>query len=471
MTTRRVAVIGAGITGLTTAFTLSVSRPDVDVVVLEADSRVGGKILTTPFAGRPVDCGADAFLARVPEARDLCVELGIDGMLTSPTRSSALVWVDGALHRLPKGLVLGVPTDLDELAACGFISADGIARVAADVDRTEWIDHANGPDPDGADDLSVGELVRGRLGDEVHEKLVSPLLSGVNAGDADFLSLSAGAAQVAVAARRGPSLVTSLREIAAASNTDPASPVFHGIPVGTQTLTDLLLARLTQAHVPVHLSCPATSISRDGASWTISTARGPITVDEVVLTLPAGPAARLLEPVAPEVAAPLAGLDYASVAMVTLAVRRADLATPLDASGFLVASTDPLPTLTACSWASSKWAHLDDPEVAVLRVSAGKFGDAHALDLDDAELVAALCADLGTTMGMQGEPVAARVTRWFEGLPQFRPGHLAEVATWRQGLADAAPGLHLAGAACDGLGLPACVRQGRAAAASIARTS
>ena len=468
MTTPRVAVVGAGITGLTTAFTLSVSRPDVEVIVLEAAPRVGGKILTTPFAGRPVDCAADAFLARVPEARDLCVELGIDGMLTSPAQSSALVWVDGALRRLPKGLVLGVPTDLDELRACGFISADGIARVAADVARTEWIDRANGPDPDGADDLSVGELVRGRLGDEVHEKLVSPLLSGVNAGDADRLSLAAGAAQVAVAARRGPSLVTSLREIAAASTADPEAPVFNGIPVGTQTLTDLLLARLTAVDVPVHLSCAATSIARDGSGWTIGTTRGPITVDEVVLSVPAGPAARLLDPVAPDVAAPLGDLEYASVAMVTLAMRRSELATPLDASGFLVASTDPLPTLTACSWASSKWAHLDDPEVAVLRVSAGRYGDTHALGLDDDELVAALCVDLATTMGLQGAPVASRVSRWVDGLPQFRPGHPALVASWRAGLADTAPGLHLAGAAYDGLGLPACVRQGRAAAAAIA---
>ena len=93
MTTRRVVVVGAGITGLTAAFTLSVARPDLEVVVLEADGRVGGKILTTPFAGRPVDCGADAFLARVPEARDLCVELGIDGMLSSPARGSALAAV------------------------------------------------------------------------------------------------------------------------------------------------------------------------------------------------------------------------------------------------------------------------------------------------------------------------------------------------------------------------------------------
>ncbi len=468
MTTRRVIVVGAGITGLTAAFTLSIARPDLEVVVLEADGRVGGKILTTPFAGRPVDCGADAFLARVPEARDLCVELGIDRMLTSPAQGSALVWVDGALHRLPGGLVLGVPTDLDALRACGFLSDDAISHVVADIDRTEWVDRANGADPDGADDLSVGELVRGRLGDEIHEKLVSPLLSGVNAGDADRLSLSAGAMQLAAAARRGPSLVTALREIAAAATTDPGAPVFHGIPVGTQTLTDLLLARLTGAGVPVHLSCPATAIERSGTRWTVATPSGPIEADEVLVTVPAGPAARLLAVVAPEVADSLGDLEYASVAMVTLAVPRNRCTVDLDASGFLVSSTDPLPTLTACSWASSKWAHLHDPEVAVLRVSAGRYGDTHALDLSDGELVEALGVDLATTMGIDAPPVASRITRWIDGLPQFRPGHPARVARWREGLTATAPGLHLAGAACDGLGLPACIRQGRTAALAVA---
>lgn len=464
---RRVIVIGAGITGLTAAFTLATKRPDIDVVVLEASERVGGKILTTPFAGRPVDCGADAFLARVPEALELCRELGLETILTSPVQKSAYVWVNGGLHRLPSGLVLGVPTDLDALAASGIVSADGLARAAQDLTRTEWIDSANGVDPDGVDDQSVGELIRARLGDEVHEKLVSPLLSGVNAGDADHLSLAAGAAQIAVAARKSPSLISALRAQSAAAQINPETPVFHGIPVGTQTLTDLILARLTQADVPVHLSCPVTSMTRDGKTWKLSTPIGPITADEIILATPAHPTARLLETIAPEPARDLASLEYASAAMVTLAVSKKSLGSPLDASGFLVAQTDPLPTLTACSWASAKWAHLDDPEVAILRVSAGKHGDTHALDFDDAALVAALHIDLETTMGINAPPLASRVTRWIDALPQYRPGHPARVASWRSGVSAEAPGIHIAGAAYDGLGLPACIRQGRQAATAI----
>ena len=469
MTTRkRVVVVGAGITGLTAAFTLSTQRPDLDVVVVEASERVGGKILTTPFAGRPVDCGADAFLARVPEALELCRELGLDTVLTSPAQKSAYVWVNGGLNRLPAGLVLGVPTDLDALAASGIVSSEGIARATQDLTRTEWIDRANGADPNGNHDLSVGELIRGRLGDEVHEKLVSPLLSGVNAGDADQLSLAAGAAQIAVAARTSPSLITALRAQTAAAPSNPDAPVFHGIPVGTQTLTDLMLARLTQARIPVHRSCPVSSITRNGNGWSLATPLGAITADELILTTPAPLTARLLDLIAPEPARDLAALNYASAAMVTIAVSKNTLGVPLDASGFLVAQTDPLPTLTACSWASAKWAHLDDPEVAILRVSAGKFGDTHALELDDPTLVEAIGVDLQTTMGIDAAPIAWRVTRWIDGLPQYRPGHPARVARWRDAVSASAPGIHLAGAAYDGLGLPACIRQGRQAASAIA---
>jgi len=466
-TSNRVVVIGAGITGLTAAFTLMNERPDLDVVVVEADSRVGGKILTSPFAGRPVDCGADAFLARVPEGYDLCVELGIERALTSPASKSALVWVDGSLRRLPTGLILGVPTDLEALTASGIVSSAGIARAAEDLTRTDWIDSANGSDPQGADDLSVGQLIRGRLGDEVHEKLVSPLLSGVNAGDADYLSLSAGALQLATAARRNPSLITALREQAAAASTNPDTPVFHGIPIGTQTLTDLLLSRLVAGNVSVHLSCPALSLDRTSEGWRVSTPIGPLDAAEVIITLPAPQTAALLGPLVPAASGGLGELEYASVAMVTLALPHSSFTQPLDASGFLVAQTNPLPTLTACSWASAKWAHLDDPEVAILRVSAGKHGDTHALELSDDELVAAIAIDLGVTMGVSGAPITSRVSRWNDGLPQFTPGHMGRVATWRAATASEAPGLHLAGAAYDGLGLPACIRQGRLAARSI----
>jgi oxygen-dependent protoporphyrinogen oxidase len=470
-----VVVVGAGITGLTVAFTLATRHPGTRVAVMEGADRVGGKILTTPFAGRPVDCAADAFLVRVPEARDLCVELGLGAVLAPPAERSARVWARGELRRLPAGLVLGVPTDLEALAGSGIVGAEAVERARRDLRADAPPAGEPTGDPEGAGDLSVGQLVRGRLGDEVFEQLVSPLLSGVNAGDADELSVAAGAAQLGAAARRGPSLVEGLRlqqQAARDAGADPDAPVFDGIPVGTQALTDLLLARCTTAGVEVHLGCPALALRRVGGTpaHVVDTPAGPRRADRVVLCTPAPASARLLGELAPGVAEGLAELEYASVAMVTLAVSRAALGVALDASGFLVGGGDRLPVLTACSWASRKWAHLDDPDVAVLRASVGRHGDTAALALDDDELVRAVAADLATTMGLAAAPVQARVTRWPDALPQFRPGHLARVRAWREELAVTAPGVVLAGAAYDGLGIPACVRQGRRAAEQVAGT-
>lgn len=467
---RHIVVIGAGITGLAAAHTLLTERPGLRLTVLEASDRVGGRILTSVFDGRPVDCGADAFLARVPEAVALCRQLGLGDLLTSPASGSALVWTGGALRRLPTGLVLGVPTDLDALAESGIVSAAGVARAAADLEVTDWPDGPPGPDPLGADDESVGHLVRTRLGDEVFERLVAPLLSGVNAGDADQLSLATGAAQLAAAARRHPSLIRSLREQmdeARAAGGDPTAPVFAGIPAGTQVLTDTLAARIADLGGELRLATPVSSLRRDGAGWRVATPDGTVEADAVVLACPAGPAAALLEALAPEVASELGSLEYASVAMITMAVRTSELGRPLDGSGFLVALTDRLPALTACSWASSKWAHLADPDIAILRVSAGRHGDTAALALDDEQLRRAIVDDLATTMGLHGEPVECRVTRWNDALPQFRPGHLGRVAHWRAQLAEVAPGLEIAGAAHDGLGIPSCIRQGQNAARNL----
>ena len=467
----RILVIGAGITGLTAAHALLTREPGSRVTVIEADARVGGRILSGAFAGHMVDCGADAFLARVPDAVALCRELGLDHLLTSPTRTSARVWTAGALRPLPTGLVLGVPTDLDALAASGIVSPAGVARAAEDLGRTDWPDGAPGPDPEGADDQSVGHLVRSRLGDEVFERLVAPLLSGVNAGDADQLSLATGAAQLATAARLGPSLIGALRlqlEQSRASGADPDAPVFAGLPGGTQVLTDTLHRSILGLGGSVLLSTAATDLHREGAHWVVGTPDGPLVADAVLLALPAAPAARLLAPHAPEGSAVLAGLEYASVAMITAAVRRADLDCDLDGSGFLVAVGDRLPALTACSWASSKWAHLADPELAILRVSAGRHGDTAALGLDDEALAAAIATDLGTTMGFDGSFVELRVTRWNDALPQFRPGHLGRVRALRAELDQEAPGLVVAGAAHDGLGIPSCVRQARLAVEHLA---
>ena len=453
MSARHVVIVGGGVAGLTAAHRLVTNG--VTVTVLDADDRLGGKLCTDELLGHAVDRGADSFLARLPYAGELCRELGLEDEFVTPAVRTALLLVEGRLHPFPAGLMLGVPTDLDALSASGIVSDEGIARAALDLERP-------GTPPTG--DLSVGALVRPRLGDEIFEKLVSPLLSGINAGDADELSVEAGTPQLALAARDGSLIAGARRQLA---STDPDAPVFFSLRGGTGRLVDALESSITEeaATGTISRNRRVTSVAKSGGRWHVVVDDGSsIDCDAVLLATPAFVTSSLVAPFAPDAAAGLAALAYASVALVTFAYRRQDVGHALDASGFLVATRpDDDMLMTACSFGSSKWPHWADSDTVVLRVSAGRHHDQRALALDDTALVDALRTELDQVLATRGEPLAVDVRRWLQALPQYRPGHLARVESWHDEVGRAG-GVALAGAAYGGVGIPACIAGARTAA-------
>ncbi|MCY3890681.1 MAG: protoporphyrinogen oxidase [bacterium] len=437
----KVAIVGAGITGLAAGY--EATKAGAEVVVYEAAERAGGRLLTTELAGQPVDEGADAFLARMPWATELCQELGLGAELVSPAQRAAFVYSRGALRALPQPNVLGVPLDFDALAASGIVSDEGVDRARQEPDL------AGSPL---VGDESVGGLVRRRLGDEVADRLVDPLIGGINASSIDDLSVRAAVPQLAEAASRGSSLVRELRRLAASSNADPAAPVFYTLPDGLGRLTGALTGRLGDR---LRLSSPVSDL-------------GEIDADQVIVTLPATAACGLVAPVSARTAELMGTIDYASVVLVSLAYEANDVNHPMAGSGYLVPAVEGR-TITACSWASSKWAHVGSPDTVVLRVSAGRYGDDRVLALSDDALLDAVMIDLSETMSLDAHPHTVRISRWARSLPQFRPGHLELVADIEQSLAHDAPWLRVTGAWARGLGVPACIHQGRQAAmASVA---
>ncbi len=443
----KVTVVGAGLTGLTTALTLF--HQDVDVVLLEADDHVGGKILTSHVRGTSIDAAADAFLVRESHMTDLCEQLNLTQDLVAPATGAAKIWFRGALRPLPKRQYLGVPLDLDDLKASGLLSPEGLERAAQDLTAP-----ADAPSAD----ESAGSLIRRRLGDEVMDRLVGPLLGGINAGDADRLSLQGGVPQLAAAATHDPSLIRSIGKHLKAAGRDPSDPIFMGHPNGTGQIVDALETRLKGR---IRLGCPVERIEQHGNRWRLH-ADGEFDADAVVLTTPSFASAKLLGTQAPRTAAMLEQLEYASVVMVTFAFASNQI-DRFEGSGFLVARTEGL-LMSACSWASSKWAHLGEGPTEFLRVSAGHAGDTRALTMSDADLEEKLLEELAWVAGVSAKPTEVRVTRWPNSFPQYPPGHLEWVAGVEAALADEAPGVTVAGAAYRGLGLPACVHQGRRAA-------
>lgn len=447
----RVVVIGGGITGLTTALTLF--HQNVDVELLEASGRLGGKILTSDVRGTPVDAGPDAFLVREAHMTELCDQLNLTRDLVAPATGAARLWLKGALRPLPKRQYLGVPLDLDDLEASGLLSPEGLARAAEDLQLGD-----NAP----AGDETAGALIRRRLGDEVMDRLVGPLLGGINAGNADRLSLEAGVPQLAAAAAHDPSLMRSIPLHLRAAGRDPDAPIFQTHPNGLGQVVDAIATRLQER---THLHQPVRTITAGDGGWEIE-GRTPFTGDAVVLTAPAFATATMIRDVAPRTAALLDDIEYASVVMVTFAFASVDMP-ELEGSGYLVPRSEGL-LMTACSQASTKWAHLATGPTTYLRVSAGHADDDRAVGLGDDELVDRLLEELQWVAGIDAEPREVRITRWPRSFPQYRPGHLDRVAGIEATLAEEAPGLFVAGAAYRGLGLPACVHQARRAAKTVA---
>ena len=444
-----VVVIGGGIAGLAAAHAAAGAK----VTVLESTAQVGGKLRTSGIAGLAVDEGAESFLARVPEALGLARAVGLGDALVHPATSQAWLWARGRLRPIPPRTLLGVPSSAHSMR--GLLSPAERARAALDLVL---------PGSEHDDDAAVGQVVRRRLGSGVVDRLVEPLLGGVYAGRADHLSLRATVPQLATASG---SLMRSVRLALPAEGTASA-PVFATVVGGLGRLAEAIAAASG-----AHLVFGRTVRELRRTSSGFAVVHGPTTdarettADAVIVAVPPASAARLLADVAPAAAAELSAIETASVALVTLVWRSADVHVP-PGSGYLVPPSARRP-VKGVTVASSKWAHLDDNEHVVVRCSFGRYGDTADLQRDDDELVRLAVDEIALTGGVIGPPIATRVSRWGGGLPQYAVGHVDRIRRIRAAVA-LVPGLALCGAAYDGVGIPACIRSGQQAADQVGVT-
>jgi oxygen-dependent protoporphyrinogen oxidase len=461
-----VVIVGGGIAGLAAAYFLR-DEP-VEVTVLEGSPRLGGKLTASEVAGVSVDAGAEALLRRRPEGTDLISAVGLGERLVLPGTTASAIWSRGALHPLPPRQFMGVPADLAGLAASGVLSAAGLARARQDLEL---------PATPRDGDVPVAAYIGARFGPELVDRLVDPLLGGVYAGRSEELSFEATLGPLAAAAGSHRSLAEAVGSLVPAPpptrpGTDaPARPaVFTTLTNGLGALPAAVAAA---SGATVRTRAGVRELTRTATGWrlVVGSAADPeeIQADAVVLALPARPASRLLGgvPGTSAAAAALAAIEYASMAIVTLAYPRSRGPATQARSGYLVPAVEGR-AVKAVTFSTIKWPHLVDPRdpVDIIRCSIGRIGEESVLQRDDADLVALAAAELADQTGAQGPPVDARVTRWGGGLPQYTVGHLDRVATIHEAV-NAQPGLAVCGAAYAGIGIPACIATADSAAQRV----
>jgi oxygen-dependent protoporphyrinogen oxidase len=455
----QVVIVGGGMSGLATAHYLHDSLgAAVRVTLVEAGPQLGGKVATQEFSGHLVDTGPDALLVRVPAMAALLQDLGFGKELVAPAGLGAHVWSRGQLRRLPTGTLFGVPDRLLPLLKSRLMSPAGLLRAAGDLVLPRR--HATSADP------SIADLVIPRLGAQVFDRLVEPLLGGVHAGRAAELSAHSTVPDIEALARKNRSLYFGLRKMRRNAPPATGAPILITLAGGLVRLVDALVERL--AGEDLRVNSKVQQITRAGDGYRVDLADGQsINADAVVLATQAFATSELLADLSPDASAVLAEIPYVDVATIWLAYPRSAIARPLDGTGFLVPPEEGK-LLVGCTWSSAKWPHLADDNLVLIRCMVGRRGDRRWLDMDEETLVRRVQDELVEAMGPTGSPVMHRIHPWPQAMPQYLVGHQNRLATLDAAIRQL-PGLYLTGAAYRGVGLASCVADAKRTAAVVAQ--
>ena len=433
----KVGIVGGGISGLACAYYLQ--RAGIEAVVF--DPTPGGLIGTAHIDGCILETGPESWLAAKPWAEQLIGELGMADQVTGSNDAQRKTYVlrDGRFVRLPQGLQLVVPTRVLPVIGTELLSWGTKFRMATEVFHN----------PKAWPDRSVSAFVADHFGQEAVDYLAEPLLAGVYGGSPDSLSaVSVLPKFVEHEQRLGSVVVGALRDKRQPSRTGKTPPVFKSLRNGMGTLIDALRDKVTV------IRARAESI-QPGNNWGVFAAGEWHEFDQLVLCCGANASAPLIAPVDPRTSELLAAIPYTGSAIWTFGYRREDIPNPLDAFGFLIPKRERT-TIMACTWVATKWLGRVPEGKAVLRC--------FATDPDVTE--EAMRTDLRRLMGVVAEPLFALCNRWPDTMPQYTVGHSARIAEIEVRMT-AIPGLHLAGNAYHGIGIPDCVRSAKEVADRI----
>ncbi len=465
----KVAIIGGGISGMSAAFYLGKERANgapVEYTIFDSEPRLGGSMYSEHIDGCVVEAGPDSFLTEKPWAINLCQEIGLGDQLigSNDALRKTYIIVKNRLIAMPDGLMFMVPTKLIPTAMTRLFSIGTKIRMGLEL--------LHPPRPVGKDE-TVADMVKRHFGEEVVDRLADPLLSGVYGGDAESLSVRAVLPRFVDMEEKYGSLSRAMidahNKMAAAKKKAPQAtpkPLFTTLKNGMQQMITALEQRLDRSSIRV--STPIEAIARAGSDWQIKTAGGYERFDAIVLATPAKIAGRLLQNVAPELAADLQGIVYSSSVTVTLGYTMEQLKGLPPGFGFLVPRSEGTRML-ACTFVHNKFPHRAPADRGIIRCFLGGIRDEAVLNMTDEEVRETCIRELRKILKLDAlqDPKFIRVYRWKGAMAQYTPGHLERVKRIDNAV-KAIPGLAIAGNAFKGIGVPDCVRSGQEAALALA---
>jgi protoporphyrinogen/coproporphyrinogen III oxidase len=456
---KRVAIVGGGVAGLAAAYELArLARNGADVqgVLFEASTRLGGIVETVREGGFVIECGPDAWVTEKPWARELAEELGLgdEVMASNDHGRKTYVLIDRKLRAIPDGMRMMVPADLDALDGSELFSAEAKQAYRDEAGRAEEL-RTNAPN----EDESVAEFVRRHFGEEVVDKIGTPLLSGVFGGDATKLSVRAVMAPFVAMEREKGSLVAALQSRVAAAK---SAPVFTTLRSGMGTLMDRMIATIPEDWI--RLAAEVRFLSYGDEGWLVGTARGVERFDAVMMAAPVDVARSLLEPV-DERAAQLMEMEASSAVVVGFGFADATKFAVPPGFGFLVPpESDNL--LLACTFVDQKFGDRVPQGGRLVRAFFGGKAAERMMRCGNDETAAVARMELARILGPLPEPQMTVVRRWPRSLPQYGVGHLERMKELDERVR-ALDGLSLLGNGYRGVGLPDLIRDARAAARRV----
>lgn len=460
---KQILIVGGGITGLASAFyvqeKIKANNLPYKVKLVEAKDQLGGKMETIYREGFTIERGPDSFLSRKQPAIKLVEKLGLTDELVRNATGQSYILIGKKLHKIPAGSFMGVPKDIQTFLLSNTLSIKGKVRAGLEYVKPK------GKSPG---DQSLGVFFRRRFGDELVENVIEPLLSGIYSGDIDEMSLMATFPNFYQLEQKYGSLMKGLQQTMPKKQRQKTKKkqagIFYAFKDGFQSLVNELEKQLRNEDI-LTLGTAVDHVEKKETGYHVLLSDGTVTkADAMIVTSPHSTLKNIFSK--HEVFKLAEDIPTTSVANVALAFDQKAIRKELDGTGFVVSRNSDF-RITACTWTHRKWPHTTPDGKVLLRSYVGGPHDPDAVNLSDEEIVELVLNDLKKIMKVKGKPNFNVVSRFKQAMPQYAVGHLERLETLRNYASNHLPGVFLAGASYEGVGVPDCIEQGEKAAEDL----